>query len=95
MLTILARAGVVSLLVEGGATVHGAFLRQQLVDHVNLFIAPIFAGSSGTPVLEGMNVDGSEDALRLHNVRYSRLGQDLMVEGDLLYRTISLNPRSV
>ncbi len=95
MLTILARAGVVSLLVEGGATVHGAFLRQQLVDHVNLFIAPIFAGSSGTPVVDGMNVAGSEDALRLHNVRYSRLGQDLMVEGDLLYRTISLNPRSV
>ncbi|MBW6520571.1 MAG: bifunctional diaminohydroxyphosphoribosylaminopyrimidine deaminase/5-amino-6-(5-phosphoribosylamino)uracil reductase RibD [Desulfoarculaceae bacterium] len=89
MLTILSLEGVMSLLVEGGATVHGSFLRQQLVDHVNLFIAPIFAGSSGTPVVDGMNVAGGEDAIRLHNVRYRRLGQDLMVEGDVSYPSTS------
>ncbi len=83
MLTFLARAGVTSLLVEGGANVHGAFLREQLVDHVNLFIAPIFAGNHGTPVVEGVNISGSDDALRLQNVRYTRLGEDVMVEGDL------------
>jgi diaminohydroxyphosphoribosylaminopyrimidine deaminase/5-amino-6-(5-phosphoribosylamino)uracil reductase len=83
MLMLLAREGVTSLLVEGGATIHGAFLREKLVDHVNLFIAPIFAGSQGTPVVEGVNISGSDDALRLQNVRYTRLGQDIMVEGDL------------
>lgn len=83
MLKILAGAGVTSLLVEGGATVHGAFLRQQLVDHVNLFIAPIFAGNHGTPVVEGIGISGREGALRLHNVRYRRVGEDVMVEGDL------------
>ncbi|MEK6201881.1 MAG: bifunctional diaminohydroxyphosphoribosylaminopyrimidine deaminase/5-amino-6-(5-phosphoribosylamino)uracil reductase RibD [Desulfobulbaceae bacterium] len=92
VLKILAREGVVSLLVEGGATIHGAFLRQQLVDHVNLFIAPIFAGSSGAPVVDGMNVAASDDAVRLHNVRYSRLGQDVMVEGDVLYPRVSGSP---
>jgi diaminohydroxyphosphoribosylaminopyrimidine deaminase/5-amino-6-(5-phosphoribosylamino)uracil reductase len=85
MLKILAREGVLSLLVEGGATIHGAFLTQQLVDHVNLFIAPIFAGSSGTAVVAGLNVKNYEDAIRLQNVHYSRLGQDIMVEGDILY----------
>ena len=83
MLMLLAREGVTSLLVEGGATIHGAFLREQLVDHVNLFIAPIFAGSHGTPVVEGLHIAGSDDALRLQNVRYIRLGQDILVEGDL------------
>lgn len=83
MLMLLAREGVTSLLVEGGATIHGAFLRERLVDHVNLFIAPIFAGSNGTPVVAGMNISASDDALRLHNVRYTRLGQDIMVAGDL------------
>lgn len=91
MLKTLASAGVVSLLVEGGATIHGAFLRQQLVDHVNLFIAPIFAGSSGAPLVEGMNIASANDAVRLHNVRYSRLGQDVMVEGDVLYPGVSLS----
>lgn len=85
MLNFLAGEGVTSVLVEGGATIHGAFLRQQLVDHVTLFIAPIFAGTSGCPVVEGLDVCGAGDAIRLHNVLYSRLGQDIMVDGDVLY----------
>jgi diaminohydroxyphosphoribosylaminopyrimidine deaminase / 5-amino-6-(5-phosphoribosylamino)uracil reductase len=86
MLKILAGAGgVSSLLVEGGATIHGAFLRQKLVDQVNLFIAPIFAGNAGTPVVEGVNSHNGEDAIRLHTLHYSRLGQDMMVEGEVMY----------
>ena len=85
MLRILASKGICSLLVEGGATIHGAFLRQQLVDHVNLFIAPIFAGNSGLSVVEGLDVYGLNDTVRLHNVRYNRLEQDIMVTGDVLY----------
>ncbi|MBU3945782.1 MAG: bifunctional diaminohydroxyphosphoribosylaminopyrimidine deaminase/5-amino-6-(5-phosphoribosylamino)uracil reductase RibD [Proteobacteria bacterium] len=85
ILTFLSRAGVISLLVEGGATVHGAFLSQKLIDHVNIFIAPIFAGNSGSPVVEGVNVSGSDKALRLHNVGYKRFGEDIMIEGDILY----------
>ncbi len=77
-------AGVTSLLVEGGATVHGALLQQKLVDHVKLFIAPIFAGSSGTPVVDGLNITGQQDAIRLQNVHYRRLGSDIMVEGDII-----------
>lgn len=85
MLKILAGNGIASVLVEGGATIHGAFLRQQLVDHVNLFIAPIFAGNSGVSVIEGLNFRGGEDVIRLHNVRYRRLEQDMMVAGDVVY----------
>jgi diaminohydroxyphosphoribosylaminopyrimidine deaminase/5-amino-6-(5-phosphoribosylamino)uracil reductase len=85
MLKILASKGISSVLVEGGATIHGAFLRQQLVDHVNLFIAPIFAGDSGVSVVEGLNISGHNEAVRLHNVRYNRFGQDIMVAGDVMY----------
>ena len=85
MLKFIASKGISSVLVEGGATIHGAFLRQQLVDHVNLFIAPIFAGNSGVSVIEGLNIRGGEDVIRLHNVRYRRLEQDIMVAGDVVY----------
>ncbi len=85
VLEVLARdGGVTSVLVEGGGRVHGAFLRQGLVDHVTLFIAPIFAGSHGTPVVEGLNIAGRQDAIRLQNVSYRCLGADMMVEGDIL-----------
>ena len=85
LLKILASKGISSVLVEGGATIHGAFLREQLVDHVNLYIAPIFAGDSGVSVVEGLNISGHCDAVRLHNVHYRHLKQDIMVAGDVVY----------
>ena len=48
----LGRAGITSLLVEGGGKVHAAFLKQNLYDQANLFIAPIFIGGDGVPVVD-------------------------------------------
>lgn len=79
---------VTSLLVEGGATVHGAFLRAGLADQLQFFYAPVLGGSGGTPVITDFLIEGTtEDAVRLKNVKYRRLGSDLMVSGDLEYRT--------
>jgi diaminohydroxyphosphoribosylaminopyrimidine deaminase/5-amino-6-(5-phosphoribosylamino)uracil reductase len=44
-LTALAREGVQSLLLEGGATIAGAFLAADLVDRLLLFVAPVLAGA--------------------------------------------------
>ncbi|HUT77208.1 MAG TPA: bifunctional diaminohydroxyphosphoribosylaminopyrimidine deaminase/5-amino-6-(5-phosphoribosylamino)uracil reductase RibD [Polyangia bacterium] len=68
----LAARGVLSLLVEGGATVHGAFVTAGLADRAVLFVAPRLFGSgpswlafdgSGTvesgPVLEGLEAEPS------------------------------------
>lgn len=78
---------VTSLLVEGGATVHGAFLRAKLADSLQFFYAPVLGGAGGTPVIADFLVSGGkEDAVQLKNVKYRRLGPDLMVSGDLKYR---------
>ena len=79
----LGRVGLCSVLVEGGAGVHGSFLRRSLVDRVMLFQAPIFAGSAGTPLLEGFSVRDQGSALRLKNMHYRRCGQDILIQGDL------------
>jgi diaminohydroxyphosphoribosylaminopyrimidine deaminase/5-amino-6-(5-phosphoribosylamino)uracil reductase len=42
----LARQGITSVLVEGGASVHGEFLKSGLWDELRLFIAPKFAGAN-------------------------------------------------
>ncbi|MBU0961302.1 MAG: bifunctional diaminohydroxyphosphoribosylaminopyrimidine deaminase/5-amino-6-(5-phosphoribosylamino)uracil reductase RibD [Proteobacteria bacterium] len=83
VLVCLGEMGICSLLVEGGATVHGSFLRKGLVDRVFLFIAPLFAGSSGTPLVSGLPIGGRNEALALRNLHYSRCGNDMLVQGDL------------
>lgn len=83
VLADLGKMGICSLLVEGGATVHGSFLRKGLVDRVLLFMAPLFAGSSGTPLVSGLPIEERAQAPVLKNVRYSRCGNDMLIQGDL------------
>jgi diaminohydroxyphosphoribosylaminopyrimidine deaminase/5-amino-6-(5-phosphoribosylamino)uracil reductase len=46
VLKTIAARGLTSVLVEGGASVHGAFLRENLWDELRLFIAPRIAGAN-------------------------------------------------
>jgi 5-amino-6-(5-phosphoribosylamino)uracil reductase len=45
----LAARGVERLMVEGGGTVHTQFLSEDLVDELQLVVAPVFVGDSGAP----------------------------------------------
>jgi 5-amino-6-(5-phosphoribosylamino)uracil reductase len=47
--TDLAARGVGRLMVEGGGTVHTQFLTEDLVDELQLTVAPIFVGDSEAP----------------------------------------------
>ena len=77
----LGRAQMNSVLVEGGGMVHGAFLRQRLVDEVNLYVAPSLIGGDGTPVIGGLGVDTVPGAPRIKTMRTRRYGDDLFIQG--------------
>ncbi|MBC3192967.1 dihydrofolate reductase family protein [Pseudonocardia sp. C8] len=49
VLADLARRGVTRVLVEGGGTVHTAFLTAGLVDELHVVVAPFFVGDSRAP----------------------------------------------
>ena len=85
VLAVLGSEGITSVLVEGGGKVHGSMLRNRLVDHVNLFYGPLFAGDNGTPVVQGLSASERREAICLEKIRYKRFGDDLMVEGDVSY----------
>ncbi len=72
-----------SILVEGGGKIHSSFLRNGLVDRVVLFMAPIFAGTSGTSLLSDFPVAGRAQAPELKRVTYTRCGDDIIIQGDL------------
>jgi len=73
---------VQSLLVEGGAKIHGAFIAAGLVDRVALFVAPRLAGG-GVPVATGAGLS-LENALRLGPLTVRTVGEDLLITGDVL-----------
>ena len=85
LLERLACLGIDSLMVEGGAKVISAFLRQKLVDRIILTFAPLFLG--GLHVVEE-NVFTSQYTSenpypRLQEVGIEQLGSDLIVWGRL------------
>lgn len=66
----LGNRGLDSVLIEGGGTLNEAALRENLVDEINIFIAPkIFGGNSKTPVM-GFGVSKVEEAykFKLHSL---------------------------
>ena len=77
----LGRAQVTTVLVEGGSQVHGAFLRGGLVDEVQIFVAPIFIGADGVPLLDTLGLQKVGDAPRFTTTRVRRLGNDVLIEG--------------
>jgi diaminohydroxyphosphoribosylaminopyrimidine deaminase/5-amino-6-(5-phosphoribosylamino)uracil reductase len=80
VLTELGRSQLNSVLVEGGSRVHGSFLQDGLVDQVLLFVAPVFLGEQGVPLVSFNGQAGTPDMPALSVVRTRRYGGDLLLE---------------
>jgi diaminohydroxyphosphoribosylaminopyrimidine deaminase/5-amino-6-(5-phosphoribosylamino)uracil reductase len=84
VLRALHELGVEELLVEGGPTVHGAFLDAGVVDRVWIALAPALLGDArALPLAAGHARERIADALPLRFTRERRLGPDLLIEGSL------------
>ena len=81
LLDWLAGQGVVSLIVEGGGRVHGAFFDANLVQQVHAVIAPLVIGGDAASAVGGRGAARMSDAVRLRDVRVAQLGRDLLVTG--------------
>jgi len=83
LLDALADRGIASVMVEGGTKIITSFLRQRLVNHLILTVAPTFIG--GKSVLQSLQSHAGEEEVqypRLTNIQYQWLGDDLILEGD-------------
>jgi diaminohydroxyphosphoribosylaminopyrimidine deaminase/5-amino-6-(5-phosphoribosylamino)uracil reductase len=81
LLDDLGRRGVLQVLVEGGATVAGAFHRAGLVDHYVLYVAPaIFGGDDGRPLFAGPGAASIGDVWRGAITAVSMVGGDLRID---------------
>ncbi|MGB3050756.1 MAG: bifunctional diaminohydroxyphosphoribosylaminopyrimidine deaminase/5-amino-6-(5-phosphoribosylamino)uracil reductase RibD [Polyangiales bacterium] len=79
----LGERGLVRLLVEGGAHVHGSFLDLGLADRAAIFIAPRIVGDAGAlSFAAGSGAESIERAWRLVRTEFQALGSDWLVSGD-------------
>ncbi|MDB4964858.1 MAG: Riboflavin biosynthesis protein RibD [Myxococcales bacterium] len=84
LLDELGRRDILTLLVEGGGQVHGEFLAAGLADELALFVAPKLIGAGGVPLIGVEGPAKMADAWRLSAVSTKRLGDDILVVGDVL-----------
>ncbi len=80
----LGKKEITSVLIEGGGEVLGQALDARVIDKVHIYAAPLF---SGGPVVafSGRGVARSSDALRMRDLRYQQIGDDIFVSGNATY----------
>jgi diaminohydroxyphosphoribosylaminopyrimidine deaminase/5-amino-6-(5-phosphoribosylamino)uracil reductase len=77
----LGARGILQLLVEGGATVAGAFHRAGLVDHYVVYLAPVLFGGDDAPGLfTGAGAATMTDVWRGRCTGLATLGDDIRVD---------------
>jgi riboflavin-specific deaminase-like protein len=81
-LEALRRAGIRSLLVEGGARVITSFLSQGLADRLIVGIAPRVLGS-GTDAVSDLGVTEVSKSLRIERRAVHLAGDDVLIAGDI------------
>ncbi|MFH1370770.1 MAG: bifunctional diaminohydroxyphosphoribosylaminopyrimidine deaminase/5-amino-6-(5-phosphoribosylamino)uracil reductase RibD [Planctomycetota bacterium] len=80
LLTQLGKRGVQHLLVEGGPTVIGSFLKQNLADEIIVYVAPEVLGARGTADIAG-GLDVLDRDVQLHCFNIERIANDVRISG--------------
>ena len=80
----LGKREITSVLIEGGGDVLGQALDGHLIDQVQIYLGPIFTGG---PVVAfaGVGAGSTQSGVRLRDVCYERIGDDLLVSGKINY----------
>lgn len=85
LLSLLASRQIISILVEGGPTLHEAFLREKCAHRVLFFLAPMIVGGKEAPsAVEGEGVPCLAQAWALGPFTIRRFAPDIAIEADIL-----------
>lgn len=80
MLTALGKRGITSLFVEGGAEVHGSFLKEHAFQQLISYIAPKLLGGKLAPTsFGGIGIENIADAIDLEIKQVVMIGQDVRI----------------
>ena len=80
-----AREGMTSVLIEGGGDLAASALVAQIVDQVQIYLAPRLMGK-GVEAIGDLGITRASQAIHLKSVRTQRLGSDLLYTAEVEYR---------
>ena len=72
-----------SVLLEGGATLAGAFQTAGLIDRLALFVAPILLGADGAGLLAGWSAQTMGEAVRAKTLDLAKSGPDILLTAEM------------
>lgn len=79
---LAAECSVTNLLVEGGAALFGSMLEADLLDQIEVFLAPIIIGGVHAPSpVQGLGIENLGQATAFEFNGIQRLGQDIHLSG--------------
>lgn len=85
LMAALGRMGIDSVIVEGGAEINWSVLAFETASAVQAYIAPkIFGGAKAPSPVAGFGVEAPPYAIELSEPRVTRLGDDLLVECEVI-----------
>ena len=86
LLKELAELEIAHLLIEGGGDTAAGFIEGGFVDRVLFFIAPkIIGGRDAVTSIEGIGVERVRKAVQLEDVELEKIGNDILVKGNIKY----------
>ena len=80
LIEILKEKGINKLMVEGGGTVIGSFLKSNFVDDMFIYVAPIIIGGKNTPTL----VKNIDENINLKLVKIKKIGEGILLNYRLI-----------
>lgn len=75
--SVMTKAGLRSLLVEGGGTLIASFIRAGLYDTIHWYRSPVLLGGDGRDCVGALSLTKMDQAIRLHRIKASEVGLDL------------------
>jgi diaminohydroxyphosphoribosylaminopyrimidine deaminase/5-amino-6-(5-phosphoribosylamino)uracil reductase len=83
-LSKLGEMGMMSILVEGGSQINGAFLDGGLIDKLLLFLSPRMMGDpQALGIFRGKGFEHLKEAASIQDIKIRRIEEDILVEGYL------------
>ena len=80
----LGKRGIDGILLEGGATLSFSALEENIVDKIQVYIAPkIIGGEKSKTSIGGKGIEKLSDAIMLNNMTVKSVGTDLLIEAYL------------
>jgi diaminohydroxyphosphoribosylaminopyrimidine deaminase/5-amino-6-(5-phosphoribosylamino)uracil reductase len=84
--SMLGKEPLTNVLVEGGSELLGSLFEAQLADRVTVFVAPkLLGGKRALTAVGGIGVRSVSQAWTVADMSVTRIGKDVVIEGDVRY----------